>query len=254
MSRKKKIGFIYTFYNRLEFLRVSIRSFRKYTNMKYVEDIVAVDAGSMDGTQKLIRDVDLFRKVVNVKPGIVGDAMIAGLKEVQGDYIMHIPNDMVFSYIWLGNIYDTFEYFNKRINLVILAFGDTYPHSHKCGRHIKRKKGFGVKLHTRVNSLCIAKKEIWDDFINWRLRIKRKPRYGEWQMFQGIVKGRKGFIYPNIGSLIIDRILLHDLSLKIWKDIIKDELNIFKEINTIDKIAYLIRKYERSGWTRQHKK
>ena len=101
MKKRGKIGLIYTFHNRLEFSRASIISFKKYTNFNLVSDVVAIDVECSDGTEKLIRKQPEFRRVLPCKYGIVSSAIVTGIQEVKGKYLIHIPNDLIFSEKWL---------------------------------------------------------------------------------------------------------------------------------------------------------
>ena len=253
MKKRGKVSLIYTFHNRYVFSRASIMSFKKYTNFNLVADIVAIDVKSSDGTQKLIRQQSEFRRVLPCNPGIVSSAMITGIQEVKGDYIIHIPNDLIFSEKWLDKVYDTYMYFRERANLVMLAFGETYPHKRKCGHHWKRKKGYGFKQFPSICSCCIAKRSIWEEFAKIMLSSIRRRKYGDWHSYQRKVKGRKGFIYPHIKTTAIDKILVDKWEREDWEQRVKNEPDIFQGLDTIDKVKYLIGRYEKDGWARKHK-
>ena len=140
----------------------------------------------------------------------------------------------------------------QNANLVVLAFGETYPYKRKCGHHWSRPQGHGFKQFPAVCSCSIAPRRVWENFDKTMTNSHKRKKYGEWHTYQRKVKGRKGFIYPHIKTTAIDKILVDKWEREDWIERVKKEPEIFKGLDTIKKVKDIIQRYEQEKWARKH--
>ena len=98
----KKVSIVILGFNQVEYTKKCIESILKYTKQKY--ELILVDNGSNDNTEKYFRSIPGAKVIVNKENLGVSRGWNQGMRQADGDYILILNNDIIVGPNWLENM------------------------------------------------------------------------------------------------------------------------------------------------------
>ncbi len=156
------IDIIITTYNRVNFLRKTMESFFKNTDMSLVGQIIITDDGSNDGTIEYLES--LKTELQGIK--IIHDGQRKGLiqrfnqafLETKSEYVCEFQDDVILDNGWLSILLEKMEKYDKIAHFVT---GFDAPEHNVC---YSISENYKIKPSSRFTQL-LAKREIWSKWF-----------------------------------------------------------------------------------------
>ncbi len=98
----KLVSIVILGFNQVEYTRKCIESIQRHTRQQY--ELILVDNGSKDGTEKYFRSLTGAKIIRNAKNLGVAKGWNQGMRKASGDYILILNNDVIVGPEWLENM------------------------------------------------------------------------------------------------------------------------------------------------------
>lgn len=249
MNKDVKVSIIVPVYNSEYYVGKTIESLMRQT-LKEIQ-IILVDDGSKDNSGKICDEYaakDERILVVHKVNGGLADARNAGMKVVEGKYIMFLDADDLFEDDSCENMYTVIE--KTQSDYVIGNYqmtdddGTKWP---KPAFDVEKYQEFELDKHDFKKSFFVMNSTAWNKIYRTQFLIDnditfKVPSPSEDDYFTSLcyIKASRGFYTPNVMYLYrnVPNSLSKKCSLKYFKGINYAYKTIYESFNSNDEINY----------------